>query len=181
MTEKRKRLTYYPFQLSLNGTIQMAFLILLTAFLSLERFGLISTSLILKQNFIEAKPNRQKIANLINKWSGYRAYLNAWKTTVNGGVARKVILLDQISKSELTWELTYENAVEKDGNDVELKIKLADAYVQGSQEPMKGIGNPEALKHDLQGYWSRRIDSEHRLVYKYIENQLIIVSCRYHY
>jgi small-conductance mechanosensitive channel len=68
---------------------------------------------ILKQNFIDAKPNRQKIANLINKWFGYRAYLNAWKTTVNGGVARKVILLDQISKSELTWELTYENAVEK--------------------------------------------------------------------
>ena len=48
-------------------------------------------------------------------------------------------------------------------------------------DPFSGIGNPEALKHDLQGYWSRRIDSEHRLVYKYIENQLIIVSCRYHY
>ena len=49
------------------------------------------------------------------------------------------------------------------------------------RDPFSGIGNPEALKHDLQGYWSRRIDSEHRLVYKYIENQLIIVSCRYHY
>lgn len=47
--------------------------------------------------------------------------------------------------------------------------------------PFEGIGNPEALKHDLQGYWSRRIDSEHRLVYTIIEDDLEIVACRYHY
>jgi toxin YoeB len=49
------------------------------------------------------------------------------------------------------------------------------------REPFKGIGNPEALKHDLQGYWSRRIDSEHRLVYKCSKTHLTIVACRYHY
>ncbi len=45
----------------------------------------------------------------------------------------------------------------------------------------EGIGKPEALKGDLQGYWSRRITSEHRLVYKYTEQELLIASCRYHY
>lgn len=47
--------------------------------------------------------------------------------------------------------------------------------------PFEGIGKPEALKGDLQGYWSRRITSEHRLVYKYTEQELLIASCRYHY
>ena len=45
----------------------------------------------------------------------------------------------------------------------------------------EGIGKPEALKGDLQGYWSRRITSEHRLVYKYENEQLLIAACRYHY
>ncbi len=47
--------------------------------------------------------------------------------------------------------------------------------------PYEGIGKPEALKGDLQGYWSRRITHEHRLVYKYENDQLFIASCRYHY
>lgn len=49
------------------------------------------------------------------------------------------------------------------------------------REPFSGIGNPEALKHDLQGYWSRRIDGEHRLVYSYSNETLLIIACRYHY
>lgn len=47
--------------------------------------------------------------------------------------------------------------------------------------PFEGFGKPEALKGDLQGYWSRRITAEHRLVYKYKDEQLLIASCRYHY
>lgn len=49
--------------------------------------------------------------------------------------------------------------------------------------PFEGLGNPEALRHELQGYWSRRIDSEHRLVYSFsLETETItIVACRYHY
>ncbi len=47
--------------------------------------------------------------------------------------------------------------------------------------PLEGIGKPEALKGDLQGYWSRRITSEHRLVYKYENETLMIAACRYHY
>lgn len=45
----------------------------------------------------------------------------------------------------------------------------------------EGIGKPEALKHGLSGYWSRRITDEHRLVYKVVENEVRIASCRYHY
>jgi len=49
------------------------------------------------------------------------------------------------------------------------------------REPFHGIGKPEPLKYDLAGYWSRRIDQEHRLVYKIIGEELQIFTCRYHY
>ncbi|MBZ0183719.1 MAG: Txe/YoeB family addiction module toxin [Melioribacteraceae bacterium] len=47
--------------------------------------------------------------------------------------------------------------------------------------PFEGSGKPEALKFDLKGLWSRRIDREHRLVYSIRENDLLIYSCRFHY
>lgn len=49
------------------------------------------------------------------------------------------------------------------------------------QSPFEGLGLPEPLKHDLSGYWSRRITKEHRLVYKVEDNVIIVLSCRYHY
>lgn len=45
----------------------------------------------------------------------------------------------------------------------------------------EGIGKPEALKHGLAGYWSRRITDEHRLVHKVTEDEIRIAACRYHY
>ena len=47
--------------------------------------------------------------------------------------------------------------------------------------PFEGIGKPEPLKYDLAGYWSRRIDLEHRLVYQYRDHEVLIYSCRFHY
>ncbi len=47
--------------------------------------------------------------------------------------------------------------------------------------PCEGIGKPEPLKHGLSGYWSRRINDEHRLVYKVTDDQLFIAQLRYHY
>jgi toxin YoeB len=44
-----------------------------------------------------------------------------------------------------------------------------------------GIGKPEPLKHGFQGYWSRRITDEHRLVYKVVGDEVRIAACRYHY
>ena len=51
------------------------------------------------------------------------------------------------------------------------------------RSPYDGIGKPEPLKHDLSGYWSRRITEEHRLVYQVSEdeNMVIIISCKRHY
>ena len=45
----------------------------------------------------------------------------------------------------------------------------------------KGLGKPEPLKHGFQGYWSRRITDEHRLVYKVAEGEIRVAACRYHY
>jgi toxin YoeB len=62
------------------------------------------------------------------------------------------------------------------------KLKRINELVKQSiRTPYEGIGNPEPLKHELQGYWSRRIDGEHRLVYAWIETELEIIACRYHY
>ncbi len=47
--------------------------------------------------------------------------------------------------------------------------------------PFEGLGKPEPLKADLAGYWSRRINDEHRLVYGVTGTDLVIISCRYHY
>jgi toxin YoeB len=48
-------------------------------------------------------------------------------------------------------------------------------------EPFKGIGKPEPLKINWSGYWSRRINKEHRLVYKVQDDTISIAQCRYHY
>jgi len=45
----------------------------------------------------------------------------------------------------------------------------------------EGLGDPEPLKHNWTGYWSRRIDRQHRLVYKVTDETIIVVQCRYHY
>lgn len=49
------------------------------------------------------------------------------------------------------------------------------------RQPFDGLGDPEPLRHQWSGYWSRRIDREHRLVYKVTDSTIVIVQCRYHY
>ncbi|CAI8902974.1 Txe/YoeB family addiction module toxin [Pseudomonas sp. IT-P4] len=48
-------------------------------------------------------------------------------------------------------------------------------------EPFDGLGKPEPLKHNLSGFWSRRITAEHRLVYAVEDGEIRVVMCRYHY
>ncbi len=50
-----------------------------------------------------------------------------------------------------------------------------------SRTPHSGIGKPEPLRHAWSGYWSRRIDDEHRIVYKVIDDSVLIAQLRYHY
>lgn len=56
--------------------------------------------------------------------------------------------------------------------------KLVEATMR---EPFEGFGKPEALKENLAGFWSRRIDETNRLVYTVDEDCLTVISCRYHY
>lgn len=64
----------------------------------------------------------------------------------------------------------------------EKMLKKINALIKDIQRnPHSGIGKPEPLKYDLAGYWSRRIDQEHRLVYQVIDNDIRIISCKYHY
>ena len=60
-------------------------------------------------------------------------------------------------------------------------LKRINTLIQDIQrQPFDGLGDPEPLKHNWSGYWSRRIDREHRLVYK-VEEDILVVQCRYHY
>ena len=61
-------------------------------------------------------------------------------------------------------------------------LKRINLLIQDIQrEPFDGIGKPEPLRFNLAGFWSRRIDEEHRLVYAIEDESVLIVSCRYHY
>ncbi|MGR3343079.1 MAG: Txe/YoeB family addiction module toxin [Paracoccaceae bacterium] len=60
--------------------------------------------------------------------------------------------------------------------------KKINALIKECQRhPFEGTGKPEPLKGDLSGYWSRRINREHRLVYRATPGALVIIQCRYHY
>ena len=61
-------------------------------------------------------------------------------------------------------------------------LKRINLLIKGTlRSPFEGQGKPEPLKADLSGYWSRRINDEHRLVYGITQRDLVIISCRYHY
>lgn len=71
----------------------------------------------------------------------------------------------------LYWQSTDRAALRRVNRLVEASVR----------DPVAGIGKPEALRHVLQGCWSRRIDEEHRLVYLVEGDDLVILQARYHY
>jgi len=82
-----------------------------------------------------------------------------------------------ITFTENTWEdYVYWQSIDK-----KTEKKINDLLKDIQRNPFSGIGKPEALKYDLKGYWSRRIDQEHRLVYQVTDNELMIYACRFHY
>ncbi|MDY0903609.1 Txe/YoeB family addiction module toxin [Pedobacter sp. CFBP9032] len=68
----------------------------------------------------------------------------------------------------------------KAGNKAVLK-KLLNLLTELSEHPFEGTGKPEALKHNLSGFWSRRINNEHRLVYEVSSDIVYIISVKGHY
>ncbi|MDO4232681.1 MAG: Txe/YoeB family addiction module toxin [Lautropia sp.] len=67
------------------------------------------------------------------------------------------------------------------GQDRKTLRRINQLITDASREPFSGIGKPEPLVGNLSGYWSRRIDQSNRLVYRANDDELIVLSCRYHY
>lgn len=84
---------------------------------------------------------------------------------------KELVLKDQALDDLQYWSL----------NNIKLLKKIFDLLVSIKRNPAEGIGKPEALKGNLKGYWSRRINEEHRIVYSITNDAIIVVSCRSHY
>ncbi|MFP4009036.1 MAG: Txe/YoeB family addiction module toxin [Spirulinaceae cyanobacterium] len=65
--------------------------------------------------------------------------------------------------------------------DKKLYRKIIKLIKDIDRSPFEGLGKPEPLKYELSGYWSRRINDEHRLVYQVTDTEIIVVACKYHY
>ncbi|PHQ65679.1 MAG: Txe/YoeB family addiction module toxin [Sulfurimonas sp.] len=66
-------------------------------------------------------------------------------------------------------------------NNKQVLKKINTLIKEIKRNPFEGIGEPEPLKYNWSGYWSRRITIEHRIVYKVKDDNLLIAQCRYHY
>jgi toxin YoeB len=82
----------------------------------------------------------------------------------------------------INWhDQAWEDYIYWQGNDKQM-LKRINALIKDIlRNPFSGIGKPELLKHEWSGFWSRRINDEHRLVYTIKDGNLIIAQCRYHY
>ncbi|MBE9212166.1 Txe/YoeB family addiction module toxin [Plectonema cf. radiosum LEGE 06105] len=65
--------------------------------------------------------------------------------------------------------------------DKKLYKKIVELIKDIDRSPFTGLGKPEPLKHELAGFWSRRINEEHRLIYIINDTEIIIAACKYHY
>lgn len=82
----------------------------------------------------------------------------------------------------LSWaETAWEDYLYWQQTDKKVLRRINTLIKEIKRLPFSEIGGPEPLKHNWSGYWSRRIDKEHRLVYKITDSVLTIAQCRYHY
>ena len=83
----------------------------------------------------------------------------------------KLKFTEQAWEDYLYWQKT----------DKKLLRRINDLIKEITRTPYTGTGKPEPLKHALSGYWSRRINDEHRIVYKSVDDEVLIAQLRYHY
>ncbi|MBI9036829.1 MAG: Txe/YoeB family addiction module toxin [Bacteroidales bacterium] len=83
----------------------------------------------------------------------------------------KYVFVDESWEDYLYWQKV---------NKKNLK-KINELIRDISRNPFSGIGKPEPLKHKYQGFWSLRIDEEHRLIYQVKDEEIRIIKCRFHY
>lgn len=83
----------------------------------------------------------------------------------------KVVFVEESWEDYIYWHRTGKN-----------KLKKINALIKDiARNPYEGIGKTEALKHKYSGFWSRRIDSEHRLIYRVVDDEIQLAKCRFHY
>ena len=83
----------------------------------------------------------------------------------------KYVFADESWEDYLYWQKTDKKKLQR------INELLKDI----ARQPFAGIGKPEPLKHQLAGFWSRRIDEEHRLIYTVQNDEILIAKCRFHY
>ena len=83
----------------------------------------------------------------------------------------KYVFVDESWEDYLYWQ-KYDRRMMKKINELLKDI---------AKNPFSGIGKPEPLKFKYKGFWSRRINEEHRLIYRYQEDEILIAKCRFHY
>ena len=83
----------------------------------------------------------------------------------------KLVFSEQAWEDYLYWQKTDKNVVQR----------INGLIKEIARTPHSGIGKPEPLKYALSGYWSRRINDEHRIVYKVDNGSLLVAQLRYHY
>ena len=83
----------------------------------------------------------------------------------------KLIFSEQAWSDYLYWQQ----------NDKKILKRINTLIESIRRSPFEGIGKPEPLKHQFSGYWSRRIDTEHRLIYRIESDAILIAQLRYHY
>ncbi len=87
----------------------------------------------------------------------------------------KLVFSEQAGEDYLYWQKIDKKQVQRIND-------LIKAIIRTPQPgPDRGMGKPEPLKHALSGYWSRRINEEHRIVYKVVDDSVFIAQLRYHY
>lgn len=83
----------------------------------------------------------------------------------------KLVFVDESWEDYLYWQKT----------DKKILAKINDLIKDIYRNPFSGIGKPEALKYKYKGFWSRRIDNEHRLINQVRDDEILIAKCRFHY
>jgi toxin YoeB len=78
-------------------------------------------------------------------------------------------------------ELSWEDYLYWQKNDKQKLKRINELLKDISRSPYEGIGKPEPLRFNYSGFWSRRIDEEHRLIYRVVEDEIQSAKCRFHY
>ena len=83
----------------------------------------------------------------------------------------KILFVEESWEDYLYWQKTDKKKLRK----------INELLKEISRTPFEGLGKPEALRHKYSGFWSRRIDGEHRLIYRVIDDRIEVAKCRFHY